>query len=258
MRVGATERIEAVDLDNTRRQFKFDQFLSDPSTTVYIGLVGGNDPASMAVRRAQSFLRFDRRPSYFSHIFLFDGASGDILESRVVDADPKTPEDGGIVTDKVSRYRNFKTFPNVALIAFHFQNVGGELSPQQRVARVLELAKNAKAIRERYDLWQMIARWQPYIFEPERNPNPLVGGAPHPGAAFVRWALSAAGVEGAPGALDEFDAPEHFWAAANYWYKQYSDPSVAVNVSLVRSIADPLGEVAAVEKPPVPSRPTRS
>jgi hypothetical protein len=52
-----------------------------------------------------------------------------------------------------------------------------------------------------------------------------------------------AGIEGAPGALDELDAPEHLWAAANYWYDAYSDASVGVTVSLVRDITDPAGTV---------------
>ena len=89
---------------------------------------------------------------------------------------------------------------------------------------------------------------KPYLYEPDQTPNPLAGGGPHPGAAYVRWALGMVGVESAPGALDEFDAPEHFWAAANYWYRQYEDESIRVSISLTRSIADPAGKVSLPPK----------
>jgi len=248
MRFSGEERIEAQDFDKHRTQFKFDNLVKDTTNTIYVGLVGGSDPASMAVRRAQSFLRFDRRPSYFSEIFLFSGSGSDILECKVVDADPKVPEGGGISTSKASHYHNAKAYPNSALIGFQFRDSNGGTSPSERVLKVLKAANDQKAIRERYDLWQMLAIWQPYLFEPDRTPNPLSGGAPHPGAAFVRWALGAAEIEAAPGALDEFDAPEHFWAAANYWHGQYAQRSVGVEISLVRSITDPLGTVSAAAK----------
>lgn len=244
MRVGATKRIEADDYDDRRGEFDFGRLVQRSQDTVHVGLVGGSDPASLAVRRAQGFLRFDRRPSYFSTVFLFTGNEDSILEARVIGADPARPETGGVVEGSASRYRSRRAYPNAAVVSVTFQKVKGGIPPAQRVAKVLDAARDVKAIRARYDLWQMIAQWQMYLFEPERTPNPLAGGAPHPGAAFVRWALGMAGVEGAPGAMDEFDAPEHFWAAANYWYEQYAQPSVAVDISLARCITDPAGKVA--------------
>lgn len=244
MRVGSKQKIQAQTFEDRKGEFEFAKLIPHPENTVYVGLVGGSDPASMAVRRAQSFLRFDRRPSYFSTVFLFTGKDDQILEARLIDADPKRPETGGIVEDTAGRYRSRKAYPNAAVVGVTFQQVKDGTPPQDRVAKVLDAARDEKAIRARYDLWQMVAQWQPYLFEPERTPNPLSGGAPHPGAAFVRWALGMAGVEGAPGALDEFDAPEHFWAAANYWYEQYAQPSVAVDISLARCITDPAGKVA--------------
>ena len=238
MRFGGTERIEAVRLEKKREPLDFAALITDPGNTVYVGLVGGSDPASMNVRLAQSFLRFDRRPSYFSHVFLFTGRGDAMLECRLVGADPAKPETQGVVRDRARRYRDEKAWPNKALIGFTFQETEGGRTPAERVRRVLDAAREPKAVRERYDLWQMIATWQPYLFE---YPNPLVERSPHPGAAYVRWALGMAGIEGAPGALDEFDAPEHFWAAANYWYESYADASVGVKVTLVRDIGDPAG-----------------
>ncbi len=239
MRFGGSKRIEAVSLEKKREELDFAARLESPEDTLYVGLVGGHDPASISVRWAQSFLRFDRRPSYFSNIFIFTGRGDAILECRVVGADPTRPETQGIMRDRARRYRDPKAWPNKALVGFRFVQTEGGLAPAARLRTVLDAARNEKAIRERYDLWRMIASWQPYLFEPQRVSNPLVEKSAHPGAAYVRWALSMAGVEGAPGALDEFDAPEHFWAAANYWYDTYEQPSVGVSLSLVRDIRDP-------------------
>jgi hypothetical protein len=246
MRFGASKRITAVSLEKKKEELDFAARLESPEDTLYVGLVGGTDPASIAVRWSQSFLRFDRRPSYFSNIFIFTGNSDSILECRVAGADPTHPETQGIVRDRARRYRDPKAWPNKALIGFRFVETEGGVAPRARLRSVLEAARNEKAIRERYDLWKMIASWQPYLFEPQRTPNPLVERSPHPGAAYVRWALGTAGVEGAPSALDEFDAPEHFWAAANYWYQSYEQPSVGARVSLVRDIRDPSASITVV------------
>ena len=89
----------------------------------------------------------------------------------------------------------------------------------------------------------MIAGWQEFLFEPDRTPNPLAGELAHPGTVFVRWALEAGGIETAPSALDQYDAPEHVWAAALWWGESYADESVGVEVSVRKHITD---EVCAV------------
>ena len=238
MRVGAIKRIEAVELKPTEKVFDFASLITRPKEAIYVGLVGGCDPASVAVRQAQSFLRFDRRPSYFSHVFLFAGRGDALLECRLVGADPSRPENGGIWRDRARRYADPKDYPNKAVIEFGFTPAPNGLTAEERVSKVLKAARDPRLVRERYDLWEMVAGWQQYLFEPVRTPNPLAERLPHPGAAYVRWALGMAGIEAAPGALDEFDAPEHFWAAANYWYRQYADKSVGVKLTLVRQIAD--------------------
>ena len=111
MRIGASKRIAAVSLEKKREELDFATRLESPEDTLYIGLVGGTDPASISVRYAQSFLRFDRRPSYFSNIFIFTGRGDAILECRLVGADPTRPETQGIMRDRARRYRDSKAWP---------------------------------------------------------------------------------------------------------------------------------------------------
>jgi len=238
MRFMGQQRLQAVVLKQTGRPFDFGSLITSPEDTVYVGLVGGRDPASIAIRQAQSFLRFDRRPSYFSQVFLFTGRGEGILECRVVGADPTRPESCGVIRDRARRYADPESWPNKAVVGFTFLPAEGGVEPKARVKKVLGAAGAASAVRDRYDLWEMIAGWQPYLFEPSRTANPLAGRLAHPGAAYVRYALGFAGIEAAPGALDQFDAPEHFWAAAYYWYRAYADPAVGVRVSLWRQIQD--------------------
>lgn len=247
MRASSGKRQKPKSIARAKQRLNFTRYLTRTDETIYVGLVGGSDPASIALRRAQGFLRFDRRPSYFSHAFLFTGRDDQVLECRVVDADPMVPEEGGVYKGSANeRYGDVRAFPNAAIVGYRFLATDGGESPNRRVKRVLDAARNTVAIRERYDLWEMVAGWQRFLFEPDRTANPLAGELPHPGAAFVRWALEAGGIEAAPSALNQFDAPEHIWAAALWWTESYADRSVGVDVQVQRHIRD---EVCAVVGP---------
>ncbi len=200
---------------------------------LHVGLVGACDPASAAVRRAQSVLRFDRRPSHFSHAFLFTGEEDRILECRLVEADPSRPEFNGVCLSRAARYADPAHHPNLALISFRFL-----VEPERRQA-VLDRARTPDAARDRYDFHALAGAWQAFLFDPEGEPNPLTRDVPHPGAAYLRWALEAAGLESAPGAVHQNDAPEHLWAAALRWSKAYARSDLRVRVEVASSIRDP-------------------
>ncbi len=241
-------------IEPTQEPFDFRAILTDTDRTVYVGLVGGSDPASKALRWAQSFLRFDRLPSWFSHAFLFTGAGDGIIECRLVDADARRPENGGVWEARASRYSDPQEYPNVAVIGFQLQAIEGGVKPADRVKGVIRAARDHKGIRARYDLWAMVAAWQSFLFDPTRTHNPLAERLAHPGALLVRYALNEAGIESAPGAQDEYDAPEHIWAAAKWWQKAYEQPSVGARLSIVRCIRD-AGDAAAFTARKAPRSP---
>lgn len=263
MRIGDEQKIQARFVGSkSTKGLSYAEYVTKAATSLHVGLAGANDPAAIAVRRAQSFLRFDRRPSYFSEIFLLTGNGDEIIYCPLVGADCRKPEGLGIVIGNTSAFADAEQWPNQAIVSFTFpppkKKDKQAIQPADRVARALKAARDPKAARERYDLWAMTAAWQRYLFEPVRTPNPLMGDTPHPGAAFIRWVLSLAGVETSPSALDELDAPEHLWASANYWYRSYETPEIAAEVSLVRDIRDPAGTVSLPAPPPEPSKATRS
>jgi hypothetical protein len=206
--------------------------ISHSRRVVYVGLVGGCDLASIAVRQAQSVFRFDRRPSYFSHCFLFEGRGSRILECKVVGADPSRPEHNGVSKTDARAYSDGSLYPNRALIGFEF----GRHAGRERRRAVLDRAKYPNASVDRIDLWSMVCDWQPYLFDSHRYRNPLLESTPHPGAAFVTWALDAGGIDVTMGASEPTDAPEHIWAVANWWSEAHGGEDFDVKISIATSI----------------------
>ena len=194
--------------------------------TVNVGLVGGADLASIAVRQSQSVLRFDRRPSYFSHAFIFTGRGQTVWECPLVGADPARPDNNGVRSAHADDYADAKRFPNRAHISFSF------MIQKDRRSEVLRRAKNPNASVERIDLWSLVTDWQRYIFDPNRFANPLLENLSHPGALFVHWALQAGGIDVTLGASEPLHTPEHIWAAANWWSEAYASEDFGVEITI--------------------------
>ena len=225
-------RISSQEEQNDRKKLKAkrDEWISmdqlEHAETVHVGLVGGSDLASIAVRQAQSILRFDKRPAYFSHAFIFSGYGRSIWECPVVNADPRQPEKNGVRKASADDYADQKKYPNRALISFRFD------SKATRKTEILNRAKSPNKSVERVDLWSLVTDWQPHIFDSQRHGNPLIHGLSHPGAMFVHWALAAGGIDVTLGAVDPLHAPEHIWAAANWWSERYAGEDFGVTITI--------------------------
>jgi hypothetical protein len=198
--------------------------------TVHVGLVGGSDLGSVSVRQAQSVLRFDRRPSYFSHAFIFTGRGGTVWECPLVGANPAHPDNNGVRKADADDYADPRPYPNRAHISFKFKSRKG------RRMEVLRRARNPNASVERIDLWSLVTDWQPYVFDPQRYSNPLLEGLSHPAALFVHWALEAGGIDVSLGASEPLYTPEHIWAAANWWSEAYASDDFGVEITIRQKI----------------------
>ncbi len=223
-----------------RRRFGLRRLIKNPDNTIYIGLAGACDPASVAVRHAQTFMRFDRRPSYFSDVFVFTGREDEVILAPIVGADPSRPESLGIIRASCDDFAVVRRHPNIALIA-----VTLEVNASERMKRFYRAVRQPAVIAEDRRLWSLVADWQPYVFQPDRVTNPLHEGVSHPGTVLARWLLAEAGVEGAPGATEDADAPEHLWAFAKWWGEAMKDEAVSATVKHHRNITDPRCGVGA-------------
>ncbi|HMJ16174.1 MAG TPA: hypothetical protein VK524_32390 [Polyangiaceae bacterium] len=184
-------------------------------------LVGARDPRSLALRRAQAALRFDRLDSYWSHAALLVRWAVPALRSKGVEVslDPErvieqVPERNAVTAFELSRYADADRYPNVALLCLSFTESAGAAA---RRSTLLEAAVQPNRDRERYAFWDTLAAWARYAYSPHASPNPLLEGVPMPSAALCESAYEAAGVNLTPGATGNHCCPELLYATGLHW-----------------------------------------
>lgn len=191
-------------------------------------LIGGNDWRSLALRRSQAPLRFDRRASLWSHVALIARWDAENVGQSIgleVSLDPmsgseQAPERNGVTSFTLSRYFDTARYPNVALVAV---DLGRGAERKQRKDAVLSAACNPCRDRERYPLWNALSSWARYAYAPELMQSPLVDGIAMPCAAFCEYAFESVGVDLTPGATGNNACPEVLWATVNHWQARMKD-----------------------------------
>lgn len=187
-----------------------------------IGLVGSCDLPGVALRRAQSILRWDRRPSLWSHAFLIVEAlaeSGDAALREVVlhsrsGAFPE-PADNAITAGTLADYASPRVDPNVALLAVRM-DAGEAAAVASRAAGRQNLE------RLRYDLFETLGYWQAYLWT-RGTPNPLEQGVPMFSSSLVEYCFEEIRLDLTPGANDRNSAPEHLWNGARWWSEAFGE-----------------------------------
>ena len=191
-----------------------------------VGLLGQRDLPGHALRTAQSVLRWDLRPSLWSHAFLI--AKKVSPRSKTLKAMPiyevtlhsrsgefPRPERNGVATGRLDQYDDIKVDANVALLAVQMTD--------KEAKQVKDRAENANVDRIRYNLWQTLGIWQGYLWSYGGRPNPLREGVPIFSASYVEMAFEAIGLDLTPGASEQNSAPEHLWNAALWWHEAFAD-----------------------------------
>ena len=190
-----------------------------------IGFVGQQDLPGVMLRRAQSSLRWDLRPSLWSHTFvvtaaLGDGEPGELPLSEVslhsrTGAFPD-PAYNSVVTGKLGSYGNAELDGNVGLL-------GIQMTDEQ----VEEVGNRARfdfnQDRQRYSLWETLGIWQSYFWSAGAAPNPLREGVPMFSSAFIEYCFEAIYLDLSPGASERNSAPEHLWNAALWWHEGFAN-----------------------------------
>ena len=176
-------------------------------------LLGGSSLAHFRIRVAQSHVRSDLLPSFWSLVGIlvdeqtfasvpFDGRS-----------DPSiVPRTNGVQTCRLEEYDDPVRFPNIAVV--HFTD--DERPIHQNIDRV-------KSERSVIDLPTLMLPWLGYIWSVGQAANPLLAGQGLPSAAFVETVYGIAGIELTPGLSSASSCPEAMWAAAKWWHQFYGD-----------------------------------
>lgn len=190
-----------------------------------VGLVGSRDLPGHSLRMAQATLRWDLRPSYWSHAFVVaDTVTGrtSLQSLRILEVPlhprngqfPK-PEHNGVHQGLLGHYESKIIDANVALVAV------GMSEEEARALR--QRAHSWNLDRVRYNFWNMLGIWQAYIWLHGSRHNPLQEGVPIAASSYIEFIFEGLGLGVTPGASSRNSAPEHLWNAACWWHKAFKE-----------------------------------
>lgn len=187
-----------------------------------IGLLGQRDVPGVTLRRAQAILRWDLRPSLWSHAFVIsDGASSGLdigeVQLREVTLHSRTgkfpePADNAVTDARLADYGDALVDANAALLVV-------EMSADNVRDVAWRAIDDVNLDRLRYDLWQTLGVWQTYLWSAGAAVNPLREGFPVFSSSFVEYCYEAIGLDLSPGASERNSAPEHLWNAGLWWHE---------------------------------------
>jgi hypothetical protein len=174
-------------------------------------MLGGSSLSHFRIRVAQSHLRSDLLPSFWSLVGLLEDAQ--TFLSVPLDLRPEgseIPATNAIQTCRIADYDDPQRFPNIAVLRFTDDHTP-----------IRENAERIKAQRSVVDLPSLMLPWLGYIWGAGRAGNPLLEGHGLPSAAFVETAHGLAGIELTPGLSSSGSCPEAIWQAAKWWRQFY-------------------------------------
>lgn len=171
-------------------------------------LIGGAGLVDFRIRVAQSHLRNDMLPSFWSGVFIASAKQELISVPLWLHGDPSLVPATNAVrhvsyreVDEVGRY------PNIAAIDFAAD-----------VAAVTECASRLKDLRLGIDLPSMLLTWLGFVWGAGTRRNPLLDSVGLPGSVFVETAFGMAGVDLTPGLASASSCPEAIWHSALWWH----------------------------------------
>jgi hypothetical protein len=173
-------------------------------------LLGGGDLEHFRVRCAQSRLRSDMLPSFWSLAGILTNERGFVSVTLEVKDVSLVPQTNGVRRCRLSDYADPKWFPNVAVLRFT-----DSLRPiTDNIARV-------ERQRSVIDLPSYVLPWLGHVWGTGAGDNPLVAGYGLPSAAFVETVFGLSGIELTPGLSSSSSCPEAIWSTALWWHDFY-------------------------------------
>jgi hypothetical protein len=184
---------------------------------VAIGLLGQRDLPGFTLRSAQAVLRWDLRPSLWSHVFMLVAPQGSLDGARLREVTLYSragtfpdPANNAVTEGQLALYRRPALDANVALLAVDMS----EDEAKDVVHRALE---DPNLDRLRFTLWEMLGVWESYLWTSGSRTNPLLEGLPIFSSAFAEYCFDGIRVDLTPGASERNSAPEHIWNGAVWW-----------------------------------------
>ena len=177
-------------------------------------LIGGASLSHFRIRVAQSHVRRDLLPSFWSVAgFLHDGGkSVDTVSFNWGGHASTIPKSNAVQTRPIDTYADPGRYPNIAYIRF--------AADPRDVLKGIERVKEDRAI---VDLPRLVVEWLGFVWGARPKGNPLLERIGVPSACFVEAAYAVAGIELTPGLAAEASCPEAIWQSATWWRKYYEE-----------------------------------
>jgi hypothetical protein len=173
-------------------------------------LIGGSDLAHFRVRCAQSRLRSDMLPSFWSLAGVLVNDRSFFSVTLEVEDVSRVPQTNGVRRCRLSDYADPKWFPNVAVLRF-----------TDSVRPVTDNITRVERQRSVIDLPSHLLPWLAHVWGAGAGDNPLVAGYGLPSAAFVETVFGLSGIELTPGLSSSSSCPEAIWSTALWWHDFY-------------------------------------
>jgi hypothetical protein len=192
---------------STRGNAAWLQDHAEPGSVVFIGGAGLTD---FRIRVAQSHLRNDMLPSFWSFAGIMT-ARGILTVPLASAGDPSSvPATNAVRLVRLQEFDDPAPYPNVG--AIRFVDRGDAI-----VANAEKLIRHRSAV----DLPTMLLQWLGFVWGAGTRRNPLLENVGLPGAAFVETAFGMAGIELTPGLSSGSSCPEAIWQSALWWHDYY-------------------------------------
>lgn len=186
----------------------------------YILLLGGSDTMAFRLRAAQSHLREDMLPSFWSEAMLLVLKADNQLEAADVIHVPLIqpegpafpPRNNGIVVCPLQDFDNPDRYPNIAMIALPITQ-----------SSILDYVEKFRKSRSTLDALEHVVRWLAYAWGSGNTPNPLYENYGLPSACMLETVFAAANLDITPGLESRVSCPEAIWAAARFWRSYFKE-----------------------------------
>lgn len=197
-------------------------------------LIGGSAVLDFRLRVAQSHLRHDLLPSFWSLAGLAVSKTTFLSVPVGSPLTPETvPERNGIEECRIADFDDPVRFPNLAVISF-----------ADAAQAVVENAGRLRYQRGAIDLPHLLVPWLAFVWGVGAQGNPLLQEIGMPGSALVETAFGIAAIELTPGITAAASCPEAIWQSAIWWHDYYSKTAEARTGALTTA-APPTGDVIA-------------
>jgi hypothetical protein len=191
--------------------------LKDSKDRTTLVMVGGKSQTSFRLRLAQSHVRSDMIPSYWSHVMLLNQAAEDFGATEILEISLEPPTgfgnpvpDNGVQHAKLRQYARRSEYPNIAVLSVPVKFA--------EVSAAIEKFKKQRAVLDAVDL---VVHWLAYVWGVARSPNPLLDGQGIPSSAMLEIVVGACGFDLTPGLESRSSCPEAIWQAARWWHDYY-------------------------------------